>query len=99
MIYELYYQKRSQSNLVKTFFVLQDEFLTGYKHSFKKQLPKVFYKKAVLKNLAILIGKHLRWSLFWQLYYKETPTQVLSLEHCEIFKNIYFKGHLRTTEL
>ena len=28
------------------------------------QSPKVFYKKAVLKNLAILIEKYLCWSLF-----------------------------------
>ena len=33
-------------------------------NSFKKQLLKLFYKKAVLNNLAILIGKHLCWSLF-----------------------------------
>ena len=28
---------------------------------------------------------------------KEAPTQVFSCEHCKIFKNIYFKGHLWTT--
>ena len=32
-----------------------------------------------------------------QLYLKETPTQVLSREICEIFKNTYFEEHLRTT--
>ena len=37
-------------------------------------------KKGVLKNLAILTGKHLRWS----------PTQAFSCEYCEIFENIYF---------
>ena len=31
---------------------------------FQKQPPKVFYKKAVLKNFAIFTGKHLCWSLF-----------------------------------
>ena len=36
------YYERSQSNLVKVFFVLHGEVLTGFKHSFKKQLPKVF---------------------------------------------------------
>ena len=30
----------------------------------QKQLLEVFYKKAVLKNLAIFTGKHLCWSLF-----------------------------------
>ena len=39
------YQKRSQRSLVKTFFVIHGKVLTGFKHSFKKQLPKVFYKK------------------------------------------------------
>ena len=28
---------------------------------------------------------------------KETPTQVFSCEHCEIFKNTYSEVHLRTT--
>ena len=51
-------------------------------------------KKAVLKNFSILIGKH-RFSSR-QLYYKETPTHVLSCKYCEVFKNIYFKEHLRT---
>ena len=30
------------------------------------------------------------------MYYKEIPTQVLSCEYCEIFKNTYFEEHLRT---
>ena len=30
----------------------------------QKQLPEVFYKKAVLKNFAIFTGKYLCWSLF-----------------------------------
>ena len=42
---------------MKAFFILHDEVLTGFKHSVKKQPPKVFYKKAVLKSLAILIEK------------------------------------------
>ena len=37
--------------LLKAIFVLHGEILTGFKHEFKKQLPKVFYKKAVLKTL------------------------------------------------
>ena len=43
------------------------------------------------------------WNLFLigcrpegvQLYQKETPTEVFSCEHCEIFKNTYFEKHLR----
>ena len=67
--------------------------------------PKVFYKKAGLKDLAILIGKHLSWSLFLinlqpykpAIYYNETATRVFSCEYCESFKNIFFKGYLSTT--
>ena len=55
-------------------------------------------KKGVLKNFSKFIGKHLCWSLFlnkitgWGLHFikKETPTQVLSCEFCEIFKNTFF---------
>ena len=32
-----------------------------------------------------------------QLYWKETPRQVLSCEICEIFKNTHFEEHLQTT--
>ena len=32
-----------------------------------------------------------------QLYQKETATQMLSCEICEILKNTYFEEHLRTT--
>ena len=39
------YHQISQSNFVKAFFVLHGEVLTGLKHSFKKQLPKVSDKK------------------------------------------------------
>ena len=49
-------------------------------------------KKAVLKNLAISIGKHLCWNLFNEV----VPTQLFSCEYHEIFKNTYFKKHLRT---
>ena len=43
--------------LKKTYFI----FLSL---TIQKQLLEQFYKKAVLKNLAIFIGKHLCWSLF-----------------------------------
>ena len=53
-----------QAVKVKAFFVLHGEVLTSFKHSFKKQPPKVFMRKAVLKNLKILIEKYLCWSLY-----------------------------------
>ena len=38
------YQLRSQSNLIKAWFVLPGEVLTTFKHNFKKQLPKELNK-------------------------------------------------------
>ena len=46
----------------------------------QKQPPEVFYKKAAFDNFAIFTGKHLFWSLFSLL----------------CFKNTYFEEHLRT---
>ena len=42
----------------------------------------MFYKKTVLKNFEIFLGKHLCWSFF-----------LIN----EVFKNTYFEEHLRTT--
>ena len=39
----------------------------------------------------------LHHNLWSQLYYKETPTQILSCEYFKIFKNTYFKEHTGTT--
>ena len=66
----------------------------------QKQPPEGFY---VHKKFAIIIGKHLCWSLFLmtlqvlssQIYQKETPIQVLSCGICKFFKNTYFEEHLR----
>ena len=59
-------------------------------------------KKDVLKNFAILAGKHLCWSFLnkvaglkdWTFIKKKT--QVFSCEYSVTFKNIYFEEHLRT---
>ena len=40
------YQERSQSNLVKI-----GKVQAGFKHNFKKQLPKVFYKKKLFLKI------------------------------------------------
>ena len=47
----------------------------------KQQPQKVFDKK-------------IRRPQFCNMIKKETPTQVLSCEFCEIFKNTFFTGHL-----
>ena len=59
----------------------------------KKQLPVVFYKKAVLKNFVMSRGRnHLCWSLFLiKLQAFRTAAQVLSWEYCEVFKNSCFE--------
>ena len=46
-------------------------------------------QKSCLKNFVIFSGTHLRPSGL-QLYYKETPTQVVSCKICEIFKSTFF---------
>ena len=51
----------------------------------------MFYKKAFLKNLAIFIGKQLRWNL----YLIKLEAQLFSCEYCEIFKNTYPEEYLR----
>ena len=64
----------------------------------KQPFLQMFFKMGLLKHFTIFTRKHLCWSLFLiscrasvlQLYWKETPTQVFSCEHCEIFKNSYF---------
>ena len=52
----------------------------------------MFYKKAVLKNVAIFIGKQLRWSL----YLIKLEAKLFSCEYCKMFKNTYHEEHLRT---
>ena len=50
------------------------------------------FKEAAFRKFAIFTGNAcVRVSFLW----KETPTQVLSCEHCEIFKNTYFEEYLR----
>ena len=62
--------------------------------------------KSVLQNFAKLTEKHLCQCLFFNkvaglktatLIKKETLAQVFSCEFSEIFKNVFFTEHLRTT--
>ena len=63
----------------------------------------MFFKIGVLKNFVIFTGKHLRWSLFCikqqafrpATLMKQTPSQVVSCEYYEIFKNKFFIEHLQ----
>ena len=65
----------------------------------KKQSPEGFCKKGALKNFSNFKEKHLCWSHFLvklqafslQVFYKETPTQVLFCEVSKTFKRVYFE--------
>ena len=57
----------SQRNLVKTFFVLHSEVLTDLKHEFKKQLPKVFYRKGCFQTFCSI---HRKTPVFESLFSK-----------------------------
>ena len=48
---------------------------------------QLFFKIGILKNFAIVTGKHLCWSHF---LIKVTPAQVFSYEYCENFKRSFF---------
>ena len=58
----------------------------------------MFFKISVFKSFAKFTGKHLYYSLFLKnlqaegvyLYFKKTPTQVLSCEVCKRFKKSFF---------
>ena len=45
--------------------------------------PQVFHKKGALKNFAILTGKHLSWSLFFD--------KVAGLQACNFIKKKFLR--------
>ena len=63
---------------------------------------QMFFTTGAYKYFAIFTGKHLCWSLFNKVtgmkacifIKKDTPTQVLSYDHCKIFKNSLFMDRL-----
>ena len=76
--------------------VLSFQPLTTLKQSF----TDIFLNRCSWK-FRISHKKYLCWSLFLiklqiSFYSKETPTQFLSCEYCDIFKNSFFKEHLAT---
>ena len=61
-------------------------------------------RKGVLKNFANFTGKHLCWSLFYEVvslqparFLKRDSNKVSSCEVCKTFKNTYFYEYLQTT--
>ena len=75
------------------------------KATVQKQSPEVFYKKAVFKTFRNI---HRKTAVLESLFnkaaglaclatlMKETPSQTLSIEYCEVLKNTHFKQHLQT---
>ena len=65
---------------------------------FSNVILELFYKKGVLKNLALFTGKRLCHSLFLNCNFikKETLTQGFSCGLCKIFKSILFTEHIWT---
>ena len=67
-------------------------------NTFKNSCSQMVFKIGLLKNFAIFTGIHLCWGHFLiklqvlrpATLFKKTPTQVLSCEYCEIFKNSFF---------
>ena len=49
----------------------------------------MFYKKVILQTFAIFTGKHLCWSLFFNLLNRNSDTGVFQLRN---FKKTYFKN-------
>ena len=53
----------------------------------------MFFKKSVLNNFALFVGKYLCWSLFLiKLQPLGLQKQVFSCEYCEIFKNTFLRN-------
>ena len=59
----------------------------------QRQPPEVLFKINIHKNFTKFTGKHFCQSLFFNK--KDTLAQVFSSKFCEIFKNTFFKEHLR----
>ena len=80
------YQERSQNNLVKSFFVLYGEVLTGFKHNFKRQLPKVFYKKNMFLKISQVA--HRKTLLLESLFNKFAGLQTCCCFYVNIAKSL-----------
>ena len=77
---------------------LIDSYVCCYSR-FRRSRSQMFFKIGGLKNFTTSTGKYLCWSLFLikleasAPVLKRTPTQVLSCEYCQIFKNRFFIKH------
>ena len=73
-----------------------------YSHSgiYRSSCLQVVFKIDVLKNFTIFTEKQLCQSLFliklqiYQIYQRETPTQVFSCEYCKILRTAFLIEHL-----
>ena len=82
--------------IIRTFLNLQKNYKKLYTH--RSSHLRCSIKKGILKNFVNFTEKHLCLSLLaCKFIKKEALVQVLSYEICEIFKNISFIQHFRTT--
>ena len=54
----------------------------------------MFFKTGSLKNVAILIGKHLCWGFFFKklfVFKKETPTQVFPVDIVKFLRTFFYR--------
>ena len=59
--------------------------------SYRSSHWQLFFTIDILKNFAILTGKHLCWSLFLiEHFIKKRLQHQFSCQYCEIFKNRFF---------
>ena len=65
----------------------------------KRQPPKLFCKKGILKNFAVFTGKHLCWSLFLIKMQSFRPVNIAKFLRTRIMKNICVRPLLQLQEV
>ena len=95
------------TNIYQVMIIVTGDFSNKYFFIiFISRRTQMFFKTAVVRIVAIFIGKHLCWSsiliklpyglqLYFNLVPKETSTQVFSWEYYKIFSNNFFIEHLQ----
>ena len=80
-------------------FLIKKRRLAALLERYFMKLTKASIGDVLLKKPLVKIRQCLQENICVEIsfkYFKETPTQTLSCEYCEIFKKSYFEEHLRT---
>ena len=85
-------------DLSKAFDTMNHQLLLLHAYEFSKRTLAIIYRYLPNSKQRIKLNVFSFWKdlTALQLYSKDTPTQIISCEYCEICKNIYFEEHLRT---